>query len=49
MDGYRCQFRRSTQHLLGVYSLESGSLRFFLIVGIQAQRDLVELRLSDGS
>jgi len=30
MDRSACRFRRSTQHLLAVYSPESGSLAFFL-------------------
>ena len=46
LSGYACRLRRSTQHLLEVYSQESGILESFLAL-IQAQRDLVELRLSD--
>ena len=32
LSGNRCQLRRSTQHLRGVYSQESGILGFFLDV-----------------
>src|SRR6266404_1137475 len=38
LSGYRCRLRRSTQHLLAVYSLESGTLRFFLDVDSSAAR-----------
>jgi len=38
LSGLRCRFRWSTQHLLGVYSPESGILEFFLVVGSRAAR-----------
>ena len=38
LSGNRCQLRRSTQHLRGVYSQESGILGFFLDVDSSAAR-----------
>ena len=35
---YRCGFRRSTQHFLAVYSLESENLKFFAGVDLDASR-----------
>jgi hypothetical protein len=46
-SGTPCQLRRSTQHLLGVYWPESGSLRFFLGVDSSGAR-LGRAALSDG-
>src|SRR5215472_6622391 len=38
VTGLHCQLRRSTQHLLGVYSQGSGILKFFLDVDSSAAR-----------
>src|ERR1700739_3342522 len=38
VTGKRCRLRRSTQHLLGVYSLEFEILEFFLDVDSSAAR-----------